>query len=68
MSPKLQIKRLEKQLDDLLPQSQLATTIASITGFGLVCATELAAEILGAQYIIEPIHTPRMATFPHKIK
>ena len=39
------IKRLEKQLDDLLPQSQLATTIASITGFGLVCSTELAAEI-----------------------
>lgn len=39
------IKRIETHLKDLLPQSELATTIESITGFGLICATELAGEI-----------------------
>ena len=39
------IKQIQAQLQDLLPQSQLATRIESIPGFGLVCATELAGEI-----------------------
>jgi len=39
------IKRIEDHLSDLMPQSQIATVIYSITGFGLVCATELAGEI-----------------------
>ena len=39
------IKQIQAQLQDLMPQSQLATCIESIPGFGLVCATELAGEI-----------------------
>lgn len=39
------IKRLEASLKALMPQSLLATTIDSITGFGLICSTELAGEI-----------------------
>ena len=39
------IKQIESQLQNLLPQSKLATRIESITGYGLVCATELAGEI-----------------------
>jgi len=39
------IKRLEASLKALMPQSPLATTIDSITGFGLICSTELAGEI-----------------------
>ena len=39
------IKQIQAQLQNLLPQSKLATRIESITGYGLVCATELAGEI-----------------------
>jgi len=39
------IERIKAQLIDLIPQSKLAQTIQSITGFGTVCAAELAAEI-----------------------
>jgi len=39
------IKRLESRLSALVPQSRLARTIESITGFGLVCACEMAGEI-----------------------
>jgi len=39
------IKHIEARLKDLIPQSPLATSIESITGFGLVCASELAGEI-----------------------
>jgi len=39
------IKHLETKLQELMSQSTLATAIESITGFGLVCATELAGEI-----------------------
>ena len=39
------IKQIQAKLKDLLPQSQLATCIASIPGFGLICAGELAGEI-----------------------
>lgn len=39
------IKTIETHLKGLLVQSDLATTISSITGFGTVCATELAGEI-----------------------
>jgi len=40
-----QITRIETQLRGLVPQSTLATAIESITGFGLVCASEMAGEI-----------------------
>jgi len=40
-----QITRIEAHLRDLMPESAMATTIASITGFGLICASELAGEI-----------------------
>jgi len=40
-----QITRIETQLEGLVPESSLATAIESITGFGLVCASELAGEI-----------------------
>ncbi len=40
-----QIARIEAQLRGLIPESPLAITIKSITGFGLVCASELAGEI-----------------------
>jgi len=39
------IKQIQAQLQNLMPQSQMAICIESITGFGLVCATELAGEI-----------------------
>jgi len=39
------IKQMEAKLQALMPQSKLATVVESITGFGLVCATELAGEI-----------------------
>jgi len=39
------IKHIEAKLEVLMPQSALATSVESITGFGLVCATELAGEI-----------------------
>jgi len=39
------IKHLEAKLQELMPQSALATFIESITGFGLICSTELAGEI-----------------------
>lgn len=39
------IKQIQAQLQNLLPQSPLAICIESITGFGLVCATELTGEI-----------------------
>ena len=39
------IKQLETKLQELMPQSALAAVIESITGFGLVSATELAGEI-----------------------
>ncbi len=39
------ITRIEVQLRSLMPESSLACTIQSITGFGLVCASELAGEI-----------------------
>jgi transposase len=39
------IKQMEAKLQEMMPQSELATVIESITGFGLVCATELAGEI-----------------------
>jgi len=39
------IKQMEAKLQELIPQSKLATTIDSVTGFGLVCSTELAGEI-----------------------
>lgn len=39
------IKQIQTHLLNLMPQSKLATRIESITGFGLVCATELAGEI-----------------------
>jgi len=40
-----QITRIEVQLRGLMPESPLATTIESITGFGLICSSELAGEI-----------------------
>jgi len=40
-----QTTRIEIQLRGLMPQSTLATAIESITGFGLVCASEMAAEV-----------------------
>jgi len=40
-----QITRIETHLRDLMPESLLATTIESITGFGLICSSELAGEI-----------------------
>jgi len=40
-----QITRIEAQLTGLMPESSLATSIESITGFGLICASELAGEI-----------------------
>ena len=40
-----QITRIETQLKSLMPESSLACAIESITGFGLVCASELAGEI-----------------------
>ncbi len=39
------IKRIEVKLKDLIGQSHLASTIASITGFGHICSAELAGEI-----------------------
>lgn len=39
------IKEIEKHLQNLLPQSKLATCIGSIPGFGLICCTELTGEI-----------------------
>ncbi|MDQ6995825.1 MAG: hypothetical protein Q9M82_00010 [Mariprofundus sp.] len=36
------IKRIEARLMVLMPQSALAIAIESVTGFGLVCSTELA--------------------------
>lgn len=39
------INQIQAQLRNLLPQSQLASYIETIPGFGLVCATELAGEI-----------------------
>ncbi len=39
------ITRIEVQLKDLMTKSSLATTIESITGLGLICASELAGEI-----------------------
>ncbi len=39
------IKHMETRLQELMPQSALATVIESITGFGLICSTELAGEI-----------------------
>jgi len=40
-----QITRIEVRLTGLMPESDLATAIESITGFGLICASELAGEI-----------------------
>jgi len=40
-----QITRIETQLKGLMPESSLARAIESITGFGLICASELAGEI-----------------------
>jgi len=40
-----QIKHIEAQLDALIAQSRLAGIIQSLTGFGTVCAAELAGEI-----------------------
>jgi len=40
------IKQMEAKLQELMPQSALATTIESITGFGLVCSTELAGVVV----------------------
>jgi len=40
-----EISELEKLMEELIPQSQIATRILSIGGFGLVCAAELAGEI-----------------------
>lgn len=39
------IHDLEKQMEDLLEQSDLGKTIGSIIGFGTVCAAEIAGEI-----------------------
>lgn len=39
------IQELEKQMEQLLEQSELGKTINSITGFGTVCAAEIAGEI-----------------------
>jgi len=39
------IERIKSQLVGLIPESKLAKTIQSITGFGTICSTELAAEI-----------------------
>lgn len=39
------IQALEKQMEKLLEQSHLGKTINSITGFGTVCAAEIAGEI-----------------------
>ncbi len=39
------IKKIESHLEELAPQSKLATAIISITGYGIICATELAGEI-----------------------
>lgn len=41
----IKIERIKAQLIHLIPQSRLAQIIQSITGFGIICATELAAEI-----------------------
>ncbi len=40
-----QITRIETQLRGLIPASSLALAIESISGFALVCASELAGEI-----------------------
>ena len=39
------IKKIELRIESLISQSQLAKTIQSIPGFGIICSAELAGEI-----------------------
>lgn len=40
-----QIKELEERCAQIMPASEIATQLATVPGFGLICATELAGEI-----------------------